>query len=70
MAFSPLDMSYFSRRIQLERVFGSSLRFESAEFGEERPTMPEAIKAVEEAIDQYVTQKKEELRLKELKEPF
>ena len=64
-------MSYFSRRIQLDKIFGESFRFQSAEFGEERPTMKEAIDAVEEAIKDYTQSKSKQLNLKVLNEvPF
>lgn len=64
-------MSYFARRIQLEAIFGDQFRFQSAEFGEERPTIEEAIKAVEESIEKYTKEKSELKRIKILNQlPF
>lgn len=64
-------MSYFSRRIQFDKIFGENFRFQSAEFGEERPTMKEAIQAVEDAIKDYTKTKAKQLNLKVLNEvPF
>jgi hypothetical protein len=64
-------MSYFARRIQLERFFGDKFKFQSAEFGEERPTMAEAVEAVEQAMKDYIkskTKSKVDIDLNEL--PF
>lgn len=64
-------MSYFSRRIQFDKIFGDNFRFQSAEFGEERPTMKEAIQAVEDDIKDYTQTKAKQLNLKVLNElPF
>lgn len=64
-------MSYFARRIQLDRIFGESFKFQSAEFGEERPTIQEAIEAVELAIKEYIEQKSKQSKIKSLNElPF
>jgi len=64
-------MAYFSRRIQLDRIFGENFKFQSAEFGEEKPTIKEAIQCVEEAIDEYTKEKSKQLNIKILNEiPF
>lgn len=64
-------MSYFARRIQLDRIFGEEFKFQSAEFGEDRPTIEEAVEAVEKAIKDYIEQKSKQKKIKYLNElPF
>ena len=64
-------MAYLSRRIQLQRFF-KELPYESAEFGEEAYTMKEAIALVEKDIEEYVKEKKAQLKPKKTDEeiPF
>ena len=53
----------FARRVQLKRFFGEKLAYESAEFCVEgADTKEEAVKAVEDWIDEYVAEKKEAMK--------
>lgn len=64
-------MTYFARRTQLQRHLGKDFAFESIEFGEEMPTMKEAVALVEQDIREYIAEKKKMLKKKDLEdEPF
>ena len=64
-------MFRYSRRIQLERMFGAKYRFESAEFSSEAETKEGAIKEVEQWIEEFKADKLKQIKSQELsEEPF
>lgn len=64
-------MPYFSRRTQLDKHLGDKFRFEAVEFGNEAPTMKEAIEMTEKDMADYIAEKKNQLKKKDLEEiPF
>lgn len=63
-------MTYFARRTQLQRYLGKDFAFESIEIGEDAITFKEAVELVEKNLNDYLKEKKAQLKPKDVSVPF